>query len=225
MASVPRAALPLAIFLGGAICLLLCNVSAPSTDAISVFKIEGYSGTITFGIWGFCYPSYVVVDQGIIELAGCTCASVGYVMTDVVKNVLRSTSMQSSLVRSHTGALVLYPIATGLTYASFVSSAVVILGKSVKNGTMSHSTLTILLGLAIYALVVTFVAFLIGFSLCLKVVQQAHRMGDVDFHWGNIVWLTALSLGAHIFNTYQLYSLREHYIENQASEIESEIKA
>ncbi|TFK66714.1 hypothetical protein BDN72DRAFT_132078 [Pluteus cervinus] len=197
---IPHWVLPLVILLGGSVSLLLCNISPPFTESTLLFTLNGSSGPIWFGIWGYCYPSFLV--------GTCTPSSLGYVMGDVVTNSLGTDVLAHSVSRAHTGALVLYPIATVLTYASFSASLFFLVSRTATKEYTRPSTLTAVLALGVITMIVTFAALSISFSLGATVMGQAQTVDNVTFQWGNIVWLTAIAFCTQVYNCQRILSLR-----------------
>ncbi|KAF8902043.1 hypothetical protein CPB84DRAFT_1814993 [Gymnopilus junonius] len=152
--------------------LLLVSLSVPIIRTVYLFKLSanatssllrgGVTGTVKFGLWGYCTSA---VD------------------------VSHATEVQNLISRTTTAALVLHPIACGLTFLTLLTSLFILRRGS--NGTSrSPSLLTVVLGnLAAFFTTLVFLIDLIFVAVARKHVHNATH-GELDLVWGNSVWMT-----------------------------------
>jgi len=100
------------LLLCAAVLLLVSTITAPVVHNISLLKISTANGgsSTTFGALGYC--------SGSSGSNGCSPKHVGYDIAAVVSAVT-GASYSSSSLKHLTSALVLHPVATGLTFIAF----------------------------------------------------------------------------------------------------------
>jgi len=185
--------------------LLLVSLSVPIIKSIYLFRLAanvsaslfraGASTSVTFGVWGYCSSGVDVVVVGINhDSAGeCSKAHLGYTFNKTVGDALHISGFENLISRTLTAALVLHPVACGLTFLAFVISLAML--RRGTTGSRIASTLT--LATAGLAALITTIIFLIDVILVAVVRKRVndHSNGDVTLNWGNAVWMT---LGATV---------------------------
>lgn len=186
--------------------LLLVTLSVPIIKTIYLFKIianvsssllsSGASGSVKFGIFGYCSSG---VDVSVLgsqhnTSADCSKPHLGYTFDQTLGNALHISGYENLISRALTAALVLHPIACGLTFLALLMS--LFMAKRGRTGASRVASL-FTLGSGILAAIITTIAFLIDIGLVAsvrhKVKNDTH--GDVTLNWGNAVWMI---LGAAI---------------------------
>lgn len=185
---------------------LLVSLSVPIIKTIYLFRLSlnasislldtSASGTVRFGVWGYCISP---VDVSIIGFdddvsARCSKVALGYTFDDTVASALHVSDMENSISQAVSAALVMHTIACGLIFSALVPSLFIIRWRS--NDIARIPSLTTLVS-TIFAAIVTTVVFLID---VIFVATVRHRIdgefpGILDLVWGNAVWMT---LGATI---------------------------
>ncbi|TDL27367.1 pali-domain-containing protein [Rickenella mellea] len=188
--------------------LLLISLSLPIIKSIYVFQLaanikEGVgivsasgSETVRFGVWGYCTSAgkLSAFGQGINATpAECTKAHLGYRLDNTVANALHVSSLVNILSKGVTAALVLHPIACGLTFLALVFSLMLLRRPSA--GTRISSALT--LGMSLLAAFITTIVFLIDVIFVAVVRKDVRKATDgiVTGSYGPVVWM---ALGATI---------------------------
>jgi len=187
--------------------LLLVTLSVPIIKTIYLFGLSvnvssslfksGGSGSVSYGVFGYCLSSlnYEVVGiKGTAEAAECSKRHLGYTFDSTVANALHLSGLENLITRTTTAALVMIPLACAFTFVTFCLSLFMLrLGR---NGTNRLPSLLTLGSGSLAALFAT-IAFLIDVILVGVVKHRVHNDtdGDVTLSWGNAVWMT---LGAVI---------------------------
>ncbi|KAF8163212.1 actin cortical patch SUR7/pH-response regulator pali [Crassisporium funariophilum] len=194
---------PLLVF-AAFVLLLLVSLSTPIIHVIYLFRLtanvgsstSGANGSVNFGVWGYCVSTIRVAVVGINRNKNgqCSPARLGYTFDSTVANALNADEIENSISRTVTAALVLHPIACGLTFLTLLISLFILRRGS--NGTSRLPSL-LTLGIGSLAAILTTAVFLIdviAVAIVRKRVRDASD-GDLDLVWGNGVWMT---LGAAV---------------------------
>lgn len=152
--------------------LIIVSVSVPVWDQISFLNVQSAGGDIIrYGCFGYTGSK----------------TTIGY---DFVGANLNNTPINSFAVHNLTKALILHPIAAGLSGLAFLFGLC---------GAASHRTgtvfMTLLSGLA---LVVTLVIFIIDLSL-FGITRNRFRVLGYAAQYGNANWLVIGAVGALLF--------------------------
>ncbi|ORY23276.1 SUR7/PalI family-domain-containing protein [Naematelia encephala] len=94
------------------ILLLVATISAPVVDKIAFLDINSGAETTSFGVFGYCLRPSSGADQ-------CTGSHVGYDITTVT-GTITSHSWVNKSIHGLTKALILHPIACGLSFIAFI---------------------------------------------------------------------------------------------------------
>lgn len=190
---------PLLIFIAFLL-LLLVTLSAPFIHPIYLFRLSvhassslfnaGVNASAQFGAFGYCLSAIQVAVAGINKSTHPTCSHphLGYTFDKTVATALHTTSIQNLISRTTTAALVIHPIAAGLSFLALLTSLFML--RRGQNGTARlPSLLTLIVGST--AAVLTTIVFLIDVIL---VAVLRHRIqkasdGDLTLNWGNAVWM------------------------------------
>jgi len=180
--------------------LLLVSVSVPITKTIYLFKLianvssgllkSGASGSAKFGFWGYCFSGVTVSVFGSqhSSTAECSKAQLGYAFDQTLGNALHVSGFENLISRTLTAALVLNPIACGLTFlALIISIGMVRRGSSGASRVASLFTLSV----GILAGLITSIIFFINLGLVASVRNRVKNdtNGDLQLNWGNAVWM------------------------------------
>ncbi|RDB21279.1 hypothetical protein Hypma_011514 [Hypsizygus marmoreus] len=182
--------------------LLLVSLSAPIIKSIFLFRLTanigssllntGASGSVAFGVWGYCISAIDISIVGIDHSTTARCSStrLGYTFDQTVADALHADDLQNLISRTTTGALVLHPIVAALIFIAFLASLF-----ALRRGTFT-SRIPAILAFALVAIPTT-VVFLIDLIFVALVRHKVRDVsnGGVDLVWGNAVWMT---LGATV---------------------------
>ncbi|KAJ7582895.1 pali-domain-containing protein [Mycena floridula] len=189
--------------------LLLVTLSIPIIKTIYLFtlstNVDGgllnfnadASGSVKFGVWGYCTSAVDVAVAGIkhsTAAASCTKPHLGYTFDSTVATFLDVQGFTDVISKVTTASMVLHPIACGLTFLVFLVSLFMLHRGS--NGTSRlPSLITLVLGTL--AAVLTTIIFLIDVIFIAIVRKRIENDTDNEVHlgWGNAVWMV---LGATI---------------------------
>jgi len=187
--------------------LLLVSLSVPVIKSIFLFKLianvgvgllkSGVSGSVTFGVWGYCVSGVKVSVLGVQSstAASCTKIKLGYTFDSTVSNALGVSGFENVISRILTAVLVINPVACGLAFLAFLVSlaSLVRLGSS---GFSRVASLFILM-IGMLAAVITTIIFIIDVVLVASVRNKIKNEtnGDLQLNFGSAVWLV---LGALI---------------------------
>jgi len=186
--------------------LLLVTLSVPITKTIYLFKVianvsssllsSGASGSVKFGVFGYCFSG---VDVSVLgsqhdTTASCSKPHLGYTFDQTLGSALHISGFENLISRALTAALVLHPIACGLTFLALVLS--LFMAKRGQTGA-SRVASFFTLGSSILAALITTIVFFIDVGLVASVRHKVKNDtdGDVTLNWGNAVWMI---LGAAI---------------------------
>jgi len=191
--------------------LLLVTLSVPiihsiylltATANISV-SVLGFTGgvyeDVNFGIWGWCASPRNVDVLGAttsVEPAQCSAPHLGYTFDSTVLSLLQVQNLSPSEVqdisRGITAALVLHPIAAGLTFLALLFSL-----HHAFTSRPSRLSVIVTLPLTILASLVTTVIFAVDVAFIVIARNQltSDTSGAVSLGFGNAVWMV---LGAMI---------------------------
>jgi hypothetical protein len=186
--------------------LLLVSLSVPIIKSIYLFRLatsatsdllrSGAFGAINFGVWGYCTStlSVSVFGQDRNAAAQCSDRRLGYSFDDTVARILRVEDSNDILTRTTTAALVLHPIACGLTFLTLLVSLFMLRRGS--NGTSRFPSL-LTLGIGVLTALLTTIVFLIDviFVAVIRGRVNDRTDGEVTLSYGNAVWM---ALGAAI---------------------------
>jgi len=180
--------------------LLLVSLSVPITKTIYLFQLvanvssgilqSGASGSVKFGVWGYCFSGVDVSVFGSQHdtAAECSKPKLGYTFDQTIGNALHVSGLENAISRTLTAALVLNPVACGLTFlALIVSLGMVRRGSSGVSRVASLCTL----GISILAGLITSIIFFIDIGLVASVRSKVKKdtSGDLQLNWGNAVWM------------------------------------
>ncbi|KAJ3742201.1 pali-domain-containing protein [Lentinula detonsa] len=184
--------------------LLLVTLSVPIIKTIYLFtltasvssSLESASSSVKFGVWGYCISGVDVsgIFSDSVIAPECSKAHLGYTIDSTVASALNldSNKLVHVVSETTTAALVLHPIACGLTFLTLLVSLFMLRRGS--NGTIRLPSL-ITLGVGILATLFTTIIFLID-VIVVAVVRNGVKddtNGVVTLNWGNAVWM---ALGA-----------------------------
>jgi len=179
--------------------LLLVSLSVPIIKTIFLFRIavdvsssllsSEVTGSVKFGVWGYCSSGIDVslVGHGSSTAASCSKAKLGYSFDSAVSDALHIRGQENIISKALTAALVLHPIATGLTFLALLISLFILRRGS--NGTSRLPSL-LTLGAGLIAALITTIAFLIDVILVAIARNKVKDLNeDVSLVWGNAVWM------------------------------------
>ncbi|TRM61896.1 hypothetical protein BD626DRAFT_405068 [Schizophyllum amplum] len=160
--------------------LLLVSLSTPIIKSIHIFSVTsdvttsifntdvGVSGYADFGVWGYCTSD--------ITVSGVS----GY---------------EDTISKGTTAALVLHPIACGLTFLAFLVSLLMVFRARVEGTARFASICSLVWG--ILAAILTTAVFLIDIIFVAIVRNKVRDESDneVDLHFDNAIWMV---LGAAV---------------------------
>jgi hypothetical protein len=179
--------------------LLLVSISVPTVKSIYLFYLTTVSSSIplriNFGVWGYCIPAvqYHIVGVSRVTTAYCSPPHLGWTFDSKVANYLSvSRTLENAITTATTIALVLNPIATGLTFLTFVLSLLLLCAKQ---GTPQRIGSIVVLICCILAVTLTTIAFLVDIivtSILRNKVSDATD-GLVFVNYGNAIWLTLVA--------------------------------
>ncbi|KZP24754.1 pali-domain-containing protein [Athelia psychrophila] len=180
--------------------LLLVTLSVPIARTIYLFDIianvgssllsSGASGSVKFGVFGYCLSGVDVSVFGSQHNTSAECSKphLGYTFDQALGNALHISGYENLISRALTAALVLHPIACGLTFLALLMSLFM-----TKRGQTGASRVASLftLGSGILAALITTIAFFIDVGLVASVRHKVRNdtNGDVTLNWGNAVWM------------------------------------
>ncbi|KAF9264791.1 hypothetical protein L218DRAFT_979476 [Marasmius fiardii PR-910] len=180
--------------------LLLISLSVPIIKTIYLFRLATSAtsdllrssafGAINFGVWGYCTSTLSVSVLGFNASAQCSDRHLGYAFDATVARVLQNFT--DIITKATTAALVLHPIACGLTFLTLFVSLFMLRRGS--NGTSRFPSL-LTLGIGILTALLTTIVFLIDVIFVAVVRGRVNDRtdGEVTLGYGNAVWM---ALGA-----------------------------
>ncbi|THU86424.1 pali-domain-containing protein [Dendrothele bispora CBS 962.96] len=183
--------------------LLLVSLSVPIIKTIFLFTLSanvssdllnsGASGSVNFGVWGYCISAVQVSIVGIDRdtTAQCSDRHLGYTIDSTVSDALHVDGLTNLISRTTTAALVLHPIACALTFVTLLVSLFTF------RQAASRLIYLVTLGVGILAALFSTIVFLIDVILVAVVRNHVNDQtdGDLTLNWGNAVWMC---LGATI---------------------------
>jgi len=190
---------PLLLFIAFLL-LLLVTLSVPIIKTIYLMKIianvssslfnSGASGSVKFGVFGYCFSG---VDVSVLgskhdTTALCSKPHLGYTFDQTIGSALHITGLENTISRALTAALVLHPIACGLTFLTLLLS--LFMAKRGQTGA-SRIASFLTLGSGILAALITTIVFFIDVGLVASVRHKVKNDtdGDLTLNWGNAVWM------------------------------------
>jgi len=191
---------PLLLFIAFLL-LLLVSVSVPIIKTIYLFNLilsfsssllnSSVGASAKFGAWGYCYSGVDVNLVGSQHQTDTSCSKVhlGYTFDETIGNALHISGYEKLISRTLTAALVLHPIACGLTFLALLVSLSVC-----RRGSWGASRMASLLVLAFGSLagLIATIVFFVDIGLVRSVGSAINDAtdGDLQLRWGNAVWLT-----------------------------------
>ncbi|EMD38430.1 hypothetical protein CERSUDRAFT_113587 [Gelatoporia subvermispora B] len=185
---------------------LLASLSVPVIKSIYLFRLSvdasiklldsSATGSVKFGVWGYCISA---VDVSILGKdhdvsAKCSKTALGYTFDDTVASALHVSVPNDSISHALSIALVMHPIACGLISAALVSSLLALCWRS--KGTSRITSLATLVSSLVAAVLTTVICLVdVIFVATVRHHIDSESNGAIDLTWGNAVWMT---LGATI---------------------------
>jgi len=183
--------------------LLLVSLSLPLIKPIYLLQISAKTNDdepitsiateIRFGLWGYCASGYSfsrakpVFDQNYY----CSKAKVGYDIDPVILQLIQDNRIETILVGSLTYALIIHPIACGLTLLLIIPPTVRLF-RDTMPGFVAICTLL----LSILPAIITTVIFVIDIVLVIIAQSRidAATGGTLVVSWGPAVWMTCAAM-------------------------------
>jgi len=205
--------------------LLLVTLSVPIIKDIYLFRltpnasfsnnlVSGASGSVKFGIWGYCTSGLKGSALGFTKTVANECSpkKLGYSIDGRVSQLLGVDRFVNITSKALTAVLVLHPIACGLAFIAMVLSFIM---ARPTNGTTRFSSLMTLIAnlLAAFLTTAVFVIDVVLVAVVRHHVRDETR-NNVTAKYGNGVWMVlgamiALWLGI-ITATCGIFQLRRH---------------
>lgn len=189
--------------------LLLVSLSTPIIKSIHIFSVTsdvttsifntdvGVSGYADFGVWGYCTSDITVSVNDASAGTGQTCSKtkLGYTFDSTVSEALGVSGYEDTISKGTTAALVLHPIACGLTFLAFLVSLLMVFRARVEGTARFASICSLVWG--ILAAILTTAVFLIDIIFVAIVRNKVRDESDneVDLHFDNAIWMV---LGAAV---------------------------
>ncbi|KAF9038542.1 hypothetical protein BJ165DRAFT_396306 [Panaeolus papilionaceus] len=220
-----------AVLLGfSALLLLFTCLSAPVVETVYLYRISLKLNTVStryvdVGLWGYCVEKVKGIpfnDPNVVE--GCSASRVGFSLDNNAATALASPQVQGLHSRSHTASLILYPIVAALAFFACALHTSIHLSKRTRSMQISISSRGFQ-KIFIFDSVITFLV-LVAFVLQISVVAIAkfatkeltNVKPAVVFHWGNTVWLSAVSIIMLMLDLCTIYSARKKVLEQEQEE-------
>jgi len=188
--------------------LLLVSLSAPIIKSIYLLSLavnvnsslldSGANASVRVGVWGYCVSSINISTFGHDSSTAAQCSKphLGYKIDQTIAKALNIDELTTFVSRTLTAALVLHPVACGLAFLALLTSLGMI-RRSPNGVSRLFSIFTV--GTGFLAALITTVIFIIDIALVAiarnKLNDDDDISGDLNFTWGNAVWMT---LGATI---------------------------
>lgn len=192
---------PLLFFLAF-ILLLLVSVSMPVTKSLkwftltadfttgSGFTTTGVTGGVSFGNWGWCTAPLVVEVLSISHTDPGECSNVklGWTIDQRLVDLLHLQDLEDAVHKGLTAALVLNPVACGVTFIAFL----IALWFAFRQTRLSAF---IGVGWAVLASLLTTIAFIIDLA-AMKIIKHNIEKVSSGFHvtYGSTTWLTMVAM-------------------------------
>ena len=187
--------------------LLLVSLSVPIIKTIFLFRLKAQleesftgasaNGDVTFGVWGYCTGAAEASAFGFSTTRDGSCSRprLGFELDNQILEILGLDDNLDALNRVLTAALVLHPIACGITFIALVISLFMLRRGS--NGLSARLPSFLTLGFGALAGILTTAVFLIDVIMVaiLRSRVRDQTEGQVTAVWGNAVWMT---LGATV---------------------------
>jgi len=181
--------------------LFLVSLSLPIINSIYLFRLRAYetslfsssaSGTVTFGLWGYCLSPIQLSVAGIQHSSAsyCTKPRLGFRFDSRVADALRVSRSENLINRSLTAVLVLHPIACIFTFATLSISLFLLYHRRTDRSVRAHTSLS--LGILIFTAFLTTLVFFIDIVLVAVVRNKINNASDgvLTLTWGNAVWMS-----------------------------------
>jgi len=185
--------------------LLLVSLSVPIIHPIFLFKLAfnisvgafnaNANAAVDVGLWGYCVSAINANIEGFSDNKGAQCSPshVGYTFEPSLLNILHiNTNTSNIITKAITAALVIHPVACGLTFLAMIF-ALTIGCRNVVSRVFSAVTMILALLAALLSTIV-FVVDIVFVVLTRNRIRDATN-GEITLNWGNAVWMT---LGAAI---------------------------
>jgi len=176
--------------------LLLVSVSLPITKTITYFTLtanvgagainSGVSAGVMFGNWGWCTTPLVVEVLGFdhTEPGECSAAKIGWTIDQRLVDLLHLEGLQDAVNGGLTLALVLNPVACGITFLALLC---------VLWFAWKQSRLSAILGVCIglLAAILATIAFIIDIVVMTVTKKNVENLSS-NFHvtYGQTTWMT-----------------------------------
>jgi len=175
--------------------LLLVSVSVPAIKTIYLFYLTTPSSRIpvriNFGVWGYCIPA-IRYFAGVTS-AYCSPAHLGWTFDGRVASYLSvAKTVESTITAATTAALVLHPIATALTFVTWIVSLVLLCAKGDKLQRIASIITLIFCLLSVALTTIVFLVDIIVTSILRDKLRDATD-GLVSVTYGNAIWLTLVA--------------------------------
>jgi len=188
------------LFLAAFLLLLLVSISLPVTRSITYFSLTanfdvgaistGVSGGVSFGNWGWCTTPLVVEVLGFdrTEPGECSNAKIGWTIDQRLVDLLHLQGLEDAVNSGLTVALILNPIACGVTFLTLLC---------VLWFAWKQSRLSAIIGVCIglLAAILTTIAFIIDIVVMTLVKKNVENISS-NFHvtYGQTTWMTLAAM-------------------------------
>ncbi|KAI0720953.1 actin cortical patch SUR7/pH-response regulator pali [Cerioporus squamosus] len=190
--------------------LFLVSLSIPIIKSIYLFQLSAgesssllhssASGSVRFGVWGYCTSdtSVEVLGSDHTSAGSCSKAHLGYTFDSQVANDLHVDGLTDAISATLSAALVLHVVDCILTFIAFVSSLFVRkwrAGSTVGPGPLSRPAFLATILAAILAAILTTISFIIDLVFVSVVSNKISDEADGVLHVarGNAVAMTIAS--------------------------------
>jgi len=183
--------------------LLIVSLSVPILKTIFLFQLTALvtadfdssaAGSVNFGVWGYCTSAINISVADVRDDRPATCSHphLGYTFDSTVANALGVSGIENLVSNATTGALVLHPVACGLTFVALLISLLTLRRANASNRRLDLSVI----GVGLLAAVVTTLVLLID-VIVIAVIRSkvhSHTDGAVSLNWGDAVWLVTAAV-------------------------------
>lgn len=197
----------------GTLLMVITSISAPILSSVKMFRltsnVNGIRRYVDVGLWGYCV---VPVRSSILIEAtpggGCSKPIVGFVLNSAVANVLQTPPLDSVLSKSHTSSLVIFPIATVITFLSCILQAKICFSRKA-----NINTVTLVFVSSSISTLLCLISLMLQISVVAVANARVYAISDssnesLQFSWGGTIWLTAIAIVVDLINLVFLYSMR-----------------
>ncbi|PVG02790.1 hypothetical protein CPB86DRAFT_780208 [Serendipita vermifera] len=188
------------LFFAAFLLLLLNSVSLPIAKSIKYFSIyvnfeaglisSGVRSGVSFGNWGWCTTPTVVETFGFqhTEPGECSKAKLGFDIDDRLVNLLDLQGLEDTINGTLTFALVLNPIACGITFLTLLFAIWFALRQ-----TRFSALLGVLSG--VIAAILATIAFVIDITIMAVAKKNIEKISD-NFHvtYEQTTWMTLVAM-------------------------------